>query len=296
MISLLLVVILNVFILILFRLLSQFLVNTFQTIVINYWTCVVIGLIISGGIQIATPEGLKSWIWFALLLGGVFVITFSLIARTSQVFDVSIASLSSKVSLAMPVFFSLVIFQSFLRTFDWLNYLGLFLTFAAIITSSLKKELDLVIPRNKHFVVLPISVFFLSGIIDTSLNYATLKLISSEESLDFTIVVFFSAALLGTIAFVFGKKKFESGSIPWGVTLGVINVFTIVLLLSTLRYFNNDGAFVFPLVNIGIIIFATVASGFIFKEKWNKFKVMGIGFGILALLLIAHQEIFPFLK
>jgi hypothetical protein len=223
-------------------------------------------------------------------------LTFYLIARTSQIFDVSIASLASKVSLAIPVFFSLVVFQSFLRPFDWLYYLGIFLTLAAIVTSGLRKESDFLIPRTKYFLLLPFSVFILSGVIDTSLNYANLQLISAEESLAFTIVVFFSAALLGTIAFLFGKQKFESRSIPWGVTLGVVNVFTIILLLKTLHFFNNDGAFVFPLVNIGIIIVATIFSGFMFREKWDKFKMMGIGFGILALLLIAHQEIFQFLK
>jgi drug/metabolite transporter (DMT)-like permease len=147
---------------------------------------------------------------------------------------------------------------------------------------------------NKLLIFLPVSVFFLSGLIDTSLNYANLFLINEEDASEFTITLFFFAALAGTVAFGISGKKPDVKSLPWGIVLGLVNLFSVVFLLKTLTFFNNDGAFTFPVINIGIIVLATFASKIIFKDIWNRYQVLGIALGLVSLFLIAHQEIINF--
>lgn len=291
MIFLFLTVILNISILIIFRYLSHYSVNTFQTIVVNYIICVFTGLVVTGKFSILISIWSTSWIWIAGILGVIFVTSFFLIAKVTQLYGISIASLASKVSLAIPVTFSLWVFKTQLKDFSVLNYLGLLLTFIAIILSSIRKSEKIRIEKSSLIIFLPVAVFFISGFIDTSINYVNIFHLTDAEANSFTIALFFSAAVSGIIMFLFQKRKLDVKCIPWGTGLGIINFFSVVFLLKTLTHFNNDGAFTFPIVNLSIILFSTIISAFLFKESLSRYQLAGLLTGFTALLLISYQEI-----
>jgi len=291
MVFLILTVILNILILIIFRYLSQFSVNTFQTIVVNYFVCVLTGLVSTGKPSVLIDIWSTPWMWIAGILGVVFVTSFFLIARVTQLYSISIASLASKVSLAIPVIFSMWVFRTQLKAFDIFNYLGLILTLIAIVLSSIREDEKFKVGANSLMVFLPVSVFFISGFIDTSINYVNVYHLRSSDADTFSIALFLSAAIAGFIIFLFQRKKLDLKCLPWGIGLGAINFFSVVFLLKTLTHFGNDGAFTFPVVNLSIILFSTILSRFLFKEELSRFQFTGLTTGFIALILISYQEI-----
>jgi len=209
----------------------------------------------------------------------------------TQIHGVSIASLASKVSLAIPVAVSLTVFKTQLKVFNLVNYIGLILTFVAIVLAGIRKEDGVIIRKDKSLLVLPILVFLFSGFIDTSINFVNIFYLQPGEENAFSIALFFSAFISGIVIFLFLNQKPDPKSIPWGIALGIVNFFTIVFLLKTLSFFQNDGAFTFPIINISIIILSTFLSRILFRETWSRYQVLGIVLGILSLLFISYQEI-----
>lgn len=291
MVWLLLVIILNVFILGIFRLLSHYVVNTYQTILVNYGTCALISIIISGASDFNNLNNVESWGWIAFFLGGLFVGTFYLIARTAQMHSVSVASIASKISLVIPVAFSFFVLKSFSHSFDAFNYAGLLLTVVSIVLSGLSGGgLGL---KGKG-LILPVGVFLLTGVIDSAINFANLRLIQPDEHIQFTGVLFISAAIFGTAPVFIKKQVIDKGSLKWGVVLGVINLFSVLCLLKALNAYNNDGSFIFPVINIGIVLVATLVSIFHFRDRMSRFQIASFILGLLSLIFIAHQELLGF--
>jgi drug/metabolite transporter (DMT)-like permease len=55
--------------------------------------------------------------------------------------------------------------------------------------------------------------------------------------------------------------------------------------------FKGDGALVFPVFNISVILIAAIASYFFFKEKLSLINKLGLALAIFAILLISYQEV-----
>src|SRR5690606_11336373 len=126
-----------------FKLYQRFNVHTFQAIVINYIICILVGLTFPGGTDVLQPQVLQnSWALFALVLGAVFIGAFYLIALSTQKVGVTATSVAAKISLVIPVLFSLLVLQSSLKEYTFLNYLGMALALLAIMLSSIRPGTD----------------------------------------------------------------------------------------------------------------------------------------------------------
>jgi drug/metabolite transporter (DMT)-like permease len=140
---------------------------------------------------------------------------------------------------------------------------------------------------------LPISVFILSGIIDTSLNYFNAIFEDDPSFVFFPVLVFFTAGIVGLFYSIFFDKsgnKWKLKSFIGGVYLGIPNFFSLFFLLETLKIFNQDGAFIFPFTNLGTILLSALGAFILFKEKLHKLQLMGIVLAIISLFLLAYQE------
>ena len=138
------------------------------------------------------------------------------------------------------------------------------------------------------------SVFILSGIIDTFLNYFN-ALFEDDPSFYhfFPSFVFFSAATFGFLYTLTNKSipgKIKVKSALGGIYLGIPNFFSLYYLLDTLKIFNQDGAFIFPFSNLGTIVLATLGAFILFREKLNLIRLSGLILSCLALFLLAYQE------
>lgn len=288
-------ILLNVAVFMAFRLFSLFDVRTLPAIVVNYFVCVVTGLVFLGNLKNLPPlfSFENQWLYFALLLGLLFIITFNMMAVTTQRLGVTISSIAAKMSLAVPVIFSLFVFQIESKSFTFFNYLGLLLAFLSIYLSSLKKkeEENPLAPKNWLLILLPLGVFISSGIIDTLINYTSYTYLSDAEAGIFPLVIFLVAGVAGVAMQLVSKQK--TGVKEWigGIGLGIPNYFSIYFIVKALAAFQNNGAFFYPLLNISIILLSSLFAILFFKEKLLVVNKIGLVLAVMAILLISYQEI-----
>jgi len=289
---LLLTILANVGIFMAFRSFSQFKINTLPAIVVNYGICVITGMLYVGFDTVSSQfDPGSAWFISASILGFIFMTTFFLMAHTTQVRGVSVATVASKMSLAIPVVFSLFIFKYAVSSLDTWNYIGIILAFVSIWLVSRKEKTSESPAFNFRFLLLPISVFLLGGLIDTSLNYVNHHYIDEEIEPIYPIFIFSAAFIAGTIICLIKRVKFGWKELAGGIYLGVPNYFSIFFQLKALSAFDNNGAIVYPALNIGIIIGSTLLAILLFREKLSKLNYIGVLLALVVIFLLSYQEI-----
>jgi uncharacterized membrane protein len=94
-----------------------------------------------------------------------------------------------------------------------------------------------------------------------------------------------------TIRLIQGKEKIERQNLIGAITLGVPNFLSFYTLVLALSQFGGNGAFVYPLYNIGVILVAALSATVFFKEKLLVINRIGLALAILAIGLISWQEL-----
>ena len=291
-------ILLNVALFVAFRTFTSWRIQVFPAVVVNYVVCALLGLwfLQDVGWQDLSPFG-AGWHYYALLLGGIFIATFFILGMTTNVFGITIATISSKMSLIIPVTFGLFIFKTAVHPFDFWNYLGISLALAAVVLTSVRDQADSMSWSSRGIKqFLPLALFLLAGILDTIINYVNYKYLTVESQVVFIWLIFLTAASIGVIILVLRWQPFPWKSLWGGIYLGIPNFFSMYFIVKALSAFNNDGAVLFPLFNVGIIIGSTVAAVTIFRERLLTINKLGIILAILSVLMISYQEIIIWLN
>ena len=294
MIYLALSVFFSVLLLINFRLHTRFGVNTFQAIILNYPICFLTGLVflpVSQHFTLNFAEPSTPW---AMLLGVGFVITFLLSGASTQKVGITATSLANNISLVIPVIFSLIVLKSS-QKFDGWNYLGLALAMVAVVLSTLKRENKAENKaKNTSDWLLPIAVFVMYGITNTTFNYLNAKYVTaSGNTIPFTLTIVAGAIVFGSIVLIIrilkGKEKLEIKSLWAAFPLGIPNFLSFYFLLKALDVFQNNGAFVLPIYNISVILGSAIIALIFFHEKLTNLNKIGLALAVLAIGLISYQ-------
>ena len=303
MLFLLLSVVFSVLLLLNFRLFPRYEVNTFQAIVFNYPVCFLTGLLLLPAGQSFTIDFSQTWTWLALGLGVGFILTFMLSGASTQRMGITATSLANNLSLVIPVCFSLFVFQAGSAAgFDGLNYLGLGLAIVAVGLSTYKKEPPVAdaVPtparRLGAHVLLPIGVFLFYGATNTLINYMNLHYIpTTDKTIQVMLTMVLGAIVAGLgmlgVRLVQGKEKIQRNSLLGAVTLGVPNFLSFYMLLLALSAFGSNGAFVYPLYNIGVILLAALLAAIFFREQLSTANKVGLVLAVLAIGLISWQQL-----
>lgn len=292
MLQVLLCVLMNVGIFICFRLFGVVKMNTLQAIIFNYITCVITGLIYIGDTDFVNALSLDdSWLVIAFVLGAVFISTFYLMAITTQKFSITVSSIASKMSLIIPVLVSLFILGIQSKNYTLLNYAGMLLAIVAVFLSAYKERKIETSGLSGRELLLPLLIFILGGLIDSSINYTNHHFLTQREERIFPVIIFASASIFGIIALVVKRQKLHLKSILGGIVLGAVNYFSIYFLLTSLSAFENDGAIVYPLVNVGTILISSFLSILFFNERMSRLNQLGLLVAILAIIFISYQEL-----
>ena len=295
-------IVLSVLLLLNFRLFPRYDINTFQAIVFNYPVCFLTGLLLLPAGQSFSIDFSQTWTWLALGLGVGFILTFMLSGASTQRMGITVTSLANNLSLVIPVCFSLFIFQTGGKVFDGLNYLGLLLAVVAVGLSTYKKQpkADMAAPVSSRRVgtgfMLPVAVFLFYGATNTMINYMNLRYIpSADKTVQVTLTMVLGAVVAGSVMLVVrliqGKETIQTKSLLGAVTLGIPNFLSFYLLLLALTAFGGNGAFVYPLYNIGVILVAALLAALLFKEQLSSANKIGLVMAVVAIVLISWQEL-----
>ena len=283
MIDLALAILFSSILYIVFKFYSKFKINTFQAIVFNYSVAFFVGIVMSEEKLDFYSIMNKSWLFGSFLLGGLFILVFNILGKTSQENGVSVASVSSKMSMIIPILFGIFVFKESVTPS---KIIGILIALIAVYFTS-KKETGKV--EAKRFLF-PILLFFGAGIVDTSMNYLQHTHLKDHEIALFSATTFLSAFFFGILISIFktikGTFKFEGKNILGGIALGIPNYFSMYFLITALHSKNLESATVFTLVNIGVILLSTLFGITLFKEKLLKQNYLGVLLAIIAVILV----------
>ena len=268
-----------------FKLFAVYKVETLYAIIVNYVVACTVGLLLYQGDVLLAEVPQKPWFWGTFLLGVFFILVFNLMAATAQKVGVSVASVATKMSLVIPVIFGVFVYQEELGA---IKTLGILLALFAVYFASVK-EGSVTIKRSS--LLLPLSVFLGSGIIDTSIKYIQKVHISEDEFPLFSAIVFAAAAATG-IVFILIKSnnkplKINMKNVLGGITLGVPNYFSIYFLLKALQNPDFNSASIFTINNVAIVMFSTLLGIVLFKEHISPKNWSGIALAVISILLVA---------
>lgn len=241
----------------------------------------------------------QNWTWYCLLLGLGFVITFILSGLATQHIGMTLTSMANNVSLVIPVVFSIVVL-GVSQGLGIYNYIGLALAIIAVGIATFKPS-ELNKEQKQTGIMtkggLALAVFLMYGLTNTAINYLNLNFIPNPSLvIPVTLVMILGAVISGLVLLglrlIQQKETFNSRNIIAGFTLGIPNFLSFYFLILALTYYENNGAYVYPLYNIGVIFVSAIISVIFFKEKLSTINKLGLAMAITAIVLISWQGIF----
>ena len=277
----------SVFLLCLFKLFDRFGVNTVTAIIVNYAAASITGFIVSPNKASFFELEEKQWILYCIPLGFLFFSIFYLMSLTIQKISVAAGSVANKMSVVMPVLFSVFFIGEKL---DLLKASGIVMALVAVYFAT--KQGNAQNKAAKKLIWLPVLVFIGSGVIDISLNAAKTYLLKSEaDSEIFTTYTFLFAFCFGLLSVPFEKllkleTKFNMKNILWGFALGIPNYFSIFLIIKSLEAGVLQSAQLFPVLNISNVTLAAITGYVLFKENLSAQNIFGVVLAVLSILLI----------
>lgn len=274
-----------------FKVLGRYQISSLQAIVFNYITCVVIGSLVNKGYPMEAIRSQAPWLWWGILMGIFFIVLFNVIAFTAIHLGVAVSSVANKLSLVIPFLFTIFFYG---ESSTWIKWLGVFTALAAVVMtcwphreiqgSSLK-------PERGWVLVVPAVLFIGSGVLDALVTHVDKAFLDETNKDAYFIVAFSTAAVLGGLFLLYrlatGREKFDPRAILGGVCIGFPNYFSVWCLIKVLGEYEGNSSAIFPIINIGIVLFSTLVAYFAFREKLSKLNWTGIALAVAAILLMA---------
>lgn len=271
-------------ILITFRYFEKFKVDNFNAIIINYFTASVLGFLLADKEAGLSLSGSDSWFHMAVIIGVIFVAMFYLIALTTQKTGLTITSISSRMSVIIPMIFSIVFYHEALPV---LKAIGILLAPIAVVLTIMRKDISL---KDKRFLILPVIMFLGVGLTDSLVKYTQQEFLSGDNVLMFSTYLFviaFSTSILSKILFQSNKGFDLNGKdLIGGILLGLFNFGSLYFFIQALQFSGMDSSLVFGINSIGIVLLSVFASVLFFKEKLSKLNWIGILVAIFTLILL----------
>ena len=283
MIYLLLSIVSSGLIFIVFKWMGKLQMNTFLVIVLNYFFAGLCGILISP-LDFFSTALQSEWAPYAIILGSVFVGMFYVMATATHRSGASAAVVANKMSVVIPI---TVAFLFLGDEPTLLKNLGIFLALIGIFFASSKEGLEKRIGKSFFLILL---LFVGSGLIDTSIKLIQNAYLSDSDVVGFTTVLFSMAFLSGIIVLLFNFKKhvstFKMSKLYMALFLGLVNFGSIYFLINALMTKGMESSVLFPLNNIGVVVFSTIGSVLLFGEKLSRKNVLGVILSILALVVL----------
>ncbi|MDA3952702.1 MAG: hypothetical protein PF485_03580 [Bacteroidales bacterium] len=276
---------------IIFKFLDRFKINTFNVIIINYITAAILGLLLTKTQVDIFSIYKNAWFPYSIIIGILFIMTFVLIAKSSQIVGIAITSISNKMSVIIPIAVSIIIDP--LDVLTNFKAIGIILAILAVFLSVYRKRKVEFDSRN---IYLPIILFLSMGLVDSIVKYAQQYHVNDNILPLFTVILFIMSAISGLITKLLRRTAFKElldmKILLWGIILGISNYGSIYFLIKALNYKNSigttmDGSIVFGINNLGVIALSVIIGLIVFKEKFLKINWIGIILSLIAIYILS---------
>lgn len=285
MIFLLLSIIISTGLFVIFKYFGIYKVDVLKAIFVNYLVAFVMGFALAERDFSFVEIPKQPWFLGAIFLGALFVSVFFIMAMTAQKNGVSVASVAGKMSVVIPVFFGVFLYN---ESVTFLKIFGIIIALIAVYLASVKEKS---IVKNNAGLLFPILLFLGSGAIDTCLKYIEVSFVPKEDVSIFSGSLFGIAALFALLILLIkaAKKRepFGTKNIFAGLALGIPNYFSIIFLLKALQTEGFESSTLFTINNVGIVILSTIVGILLFKEKFSLKNKIGVALAILGIVIVA---------
>lgn len=260
-------------------------------IVINYFIASFIGFLIGGKGFSLTRFINSEWFLLALIIGVLFILMFFLIGISSREAGISSTTVASKMSVVIPIAFSIIADPSDKLTL--VKLIGIFLAVVAVVMTVYRKKNS---SLNTRAFLFPMVLFLGMGMVDSLVKFAQFRYVNNEELSYFTAILFFISFLTGLIVIVFIKSDrkalIHKKVLNWGIFLGIANFGSIFFLIRALNFVNAEGkgidsSVVFGINNTSVVLLSVLAGLIIFHEKLSMLNRAGIILSIIAIIIFS---------
>ena len=271
----------------LFKYFEKINVNNLQAISANYFTAGILSIIfLPNTFEFDKINYSNTTLFFVLafIVGLLFVLTFNLYAHGAQKIGVTPSTIANKMSMIIPIIIGLILLNEEV-TFN--KILGISFAFVAIFLSSTG---DRKYSLNKNHLIIIVLLFIGQGLADGILNWAQKFILNGSNMNLFFAVTFLAAGFTGLLFIFFKlssqKVKIEPKSIIWGIVLGIPNYLTLLYFVKSLKSELFSSSEIFPIINIGVIIFCTILSIILFRERVSVYNWLGVILGVFSIFII----------
>ena len=286
MIYLLLCIFSSTVIIILFKYFDQLKINTFNAIIINYITASLIGLIISFNSLKSINIFIQPWLPVAILIGVLFVVMFNVIAITTQKAGISVSSVASKMSVIVPMLFSILYYHEQINNY---KIAGMVLSVIAVVFTAIRKNIHF---ENRKYLFLPFILFIGMGLVDSLVKFSQHEYLRDQNLPVFTTLLFTISAIAGIVVRLFKKPLRNSPvnlkTVVAGMLLGIANFGTFYFLVHALNSNFVDSSVIFGLNSVGIVLLSVFLAIILFKEKLTFINWTGIVLSIITIFVLTR--------
>lgn len=277
----------NTAIYILFKWFDRLGIKIFEAIVTNYIVAFSIGFFVIENKSKTVEVALQWPVWsvVGLSLGVLFITIFYMMALTAQRVGVSVATIASKMSLALAVILFAMVDSK--EQLNMTKGIAILLAMGGVVFSSMKEDGESI--RWKD-LIWPLTILVGGTIIDFSIAHFSSFPNNNDEMALFGCMPFLTAAITGLTVLLFHaiKKEYKPNlkNIGAGILLGIVNYGSIYFLIKTYDLEIWPKSIVLPLNNLSVVIVGAVAAVILFKEKLSTVNYLGIVLSVAALAIL----------
>lgn len=272
-------------ILVSFKIFERFNVSTPHAIVINYIVAFALGYLY----QPYNFQNILSadWIYLSTISGIILSVLFFIYALSIKYFGISITALSGKMSILIPIIVGFVLLGDKILAH---RIIGIIMIFPALYL--LLYENDKHTKSNKtKYLIFPILLFLFAGSNDSIFKIAdTYYLLGDISNVYMYLTNAFAISFVIAIIVILiqkpsiNKNQYLKTGIA-GIELGILNWYSTFFFLRAIRLLPIS--IFIPLYNICLVLMSVLLGRILFKEKFDKNKIVGTIIAILSIVLLS---------
>jgi drug/metabolite transporter (DMT)-like permease len=270
---------------VIFKYFGIYKIDILKAIFVNYIVALTLGFTLAERSFSIAELPNQPWFYGAIFLGALFVSIFFVMAKTAQINGVAVTSVAGKMSVVIPVFFGVFLYN---ESVSFLKILGIFIALVAVYLASVKEEKS---THKNAGLLFPVLLFLGSGVIDTTLKFVEVNYVEKEDVSVFSGSLFGCAAFFGLIILMIKSIKkrepFGKRNVIAGIILGVPNYFSIVFLIKALQTDSFESSTLFTINNVGIVVVSTLVGILLFKEHFSFKNKIGVALAIVGIVIVA---------
>lgn len=279
MIDLFLTILCSTSIAIILKVNSNFKGNSILLLAGNYFSASVLGLLLFLTDQGSTAS--IDLIPLGFFLSILFVGSIFAFSKSVSLSGAALSTVSSRLSVFVPTILSIFLYRELPNNYQ---ILGLILTLVTILLFYFSISNSNFRDGSKNKFVYLISVLIGIGIADFFMKVFQENWISTDKPFFLFWIFFFS--FIFTFSITMKKKiKLEKRTLLLGLFMGIPNIFSSYFLIEALKTYK--AVFVYPFVNMSIIIATAIIVKIFWKEYWSTYSKIALLTGLVSIFLLS---------